>query len=73
MLGKLINTYHVYTARLNPALNGSSTQERFERSNAIEIHNGIMFDFYPGLPHICSGKSADREKQINVKTVVTRN
>ena len=24
----------------------------FECSNVIEIHNGIMFDFYPGLPHI---------------------
>ena len=28
------------------------TLERFERSNAIEIHNGIMFDFYPELPHM---------------------
>ena len=52
MLGKLINTCHVYTARMNPALNGSSAQQHFERSNAIEIRNGIMFDFYPGLPHI---------------------
>ena len=32
--------------------NGSSTLERFERSNASEIRNGIMFDFYPGLPHM---------------------
>jgi len=23
----------------------------FERGNAIEIHNRIMFDFYTGLPH----------------------
>ena len=37
---------------MSPALNGSSTLERFERSNASEIRNGIMFDFYPGLPHI---------------------
>ena len=29
-------------------LNGSSALERFERSNAIEIGNGIMFDFLPG-------------------------
>ena len=35
-----------------PALNGSSMLERFKRSNASEIHNGIMFDFYLGLPHI---------------------
>ena len=51
-LGKLINTYHVYTACMSPALNGSSALERFEHSNAIKIRNGIMFDFYPGLPHI---------------------
>ena len=47
MLGKLMNTYHVQS----PTLNGSSAPERFERDNAMEIHNGIMFDFYPGLPH----------------------
>ena len=37
---------------MSPALNGSSTLERFEQSNASEIRNGIMFDFYPGLPHM---------------------
>ena len=52
-LGKLINTCHVYTVRMSPTLNGSSALERFERSNAIEIRNEIMFDFYPGLPHVC--------------------
>ena len=36
---------------MSPALNGSSTLERFERSSTSEICNGIMFDFYPGLPH----------------------
>ena len=51
-LGKLINTCHVHTARMSPALNGSSALQRFERSNAIELRNGILFDFYPGLPHI---------------------
>ena len=51
-LGKLINTYHIYTAHMSPALNGSSALERFEHSNAIKIRNGIMFNFYPGLPHI---------------------
>ena len=52
-LGKLINTCHVYTVRISPTLNGSSALQRFERSNASEIRNGIMFDFYPGL-HIYS-------------------
>ena len=36
--------------------NGKRTRKwtrpiRFECSNAIKIHNRIMFDFYPGLPH----------------------
>ena len=42
----------VYSAHMSPALNGSSTLEHFKRSNASEIRNGIMFDFYPGLPHV---------------------
>ena len=37
---------------MNPTLNGSSTLERFEHSNVSEIRNGIMLDFYPGLPHM---------------------
>ena len=37
---------------MSPALNGSSTPERFKCSNVSEIRNGIMFDFYPGLPHM---------------------
>ena len=59
--GKLINTGHVYTAHMSPALNGSSVLQHFERSNAIEIRNGIMFDFYPGLPNIAIS-SQDRVK-----------
>ena len=36
--------------------NGKRTRKRtrpihFECGNAIKIHNRIMFDFYPGLPH----------------------
>ena len=52
-MGKLMNTYHVYTVCMSPTLNGSSALEFFKRSNAIEIRNGIMLDFYPGLPHMC--------------------
>ena len=37
---------------MSPALTGSSVLERFERGNAMEIRNGIMFDFYLGLPHV---------------------
>ena len=35
-----------------PCPYGSSTLQHFERSKAVEIHNAIMFNFYPGLPHI---------------------
>ena len=45
-------TYQALMQLMSPALNRSSTLQRFERSNADKIHNGIMFDFYPGLPHI---------------------
>ena len=37
---------------MSPALNGSSALQHFERSNIVKIRNGIMFNFYPGLPHI---------------------
>ena len=50
-LGKLVNTYHVHTASMSPTLNKSSVLERIECGNAIEKSNGIMFDFYPALPH----------------------
>ena len=37
---------------MSPALNGSSALQHFKRSNAVEIRNGIMFDFYLGQPHM---------------------
>ena len=52
MLSKLMNTYHINTVHMSLVLYESSELECFERSNAIEIHNGIMLDFYPGLPHM---------------------
>ena len=39
-----------YASRLSPARNGSSEIQRFEHSDAIEMHDGIIFDFYTGLP-----------------------
>ena len=53
MLDKLINTYHAYVVCMSPDFNRSSALERFERSNTIEIRNGIMFDFYLRLSN-CS-------------------
>ena len=44
----------LYVARMSPAIKGSSVLHCFECSNTVEIHNGIMFDFYPGLPHMIS-------------------
>ena len=37
---------------MSPALNESSALQCFEHGNVIEIHNGIMLDFYPGLRHM---------------------
>ena len=48
----------VYTHEYLTCLHMSSTPNRssalhcFERGNAFEIGDGIMFDFYPELPHI---------------------
>ena len=43
----------IFVARMSPALNGSFALQRFECGNTVELRNGIMFDFYPGLPHRC--------------------
>ena len=39
---------------MSPAPNGKSEihVQCFERSDAIEMRNGIIFDFYMGLPHL---------------------
>ena len=47
-----MNTYHINTARMSPALNGSAALEHYERGNATELRNRLMLDFYLGLPHI---------------------
>ena len=41
-----------YGSRLSPALNGTSAIRRFEHSDTIEMCDGIIFDFYTGLPDI---------------------
>ena len=51
VLCKRSNYRRIYIARLSPALNRSSEIFRFQRGDAIEIRNRIMFVFYPGLPH----------------------
>ena len=37
---------------MSPALNGSLAIQCFEGSDAIEIRDGITFDFYMRLPHV---------------------
>ena len=39
-------------SHMSPALDGSSAIRHFELSDALKIHDGIIFDFYTGLPHI---------------------
>ena len=52
MLCKCGNYRRNYVLHLSPALNGSS---EIRRIDTIEICNGIIFDFYTGLPHMITG------------------
>ena len=52
MLCRLTRYSCIYESRMSPTLNGSSAIRRFKHSDAIEIHDGITFDFYTGLSHI---------------------
>ena len=51
-LRSCMNILWIYEAHMSPALNGSSAIQCFEGSDAIEIRNGITFDFYTELPHM---------------------
>ena len=37
---------------MSTALNENTVLQLFKSGNAVEIRNGKMFDFYPGLPHM---------------------
>ena len=52
MLRRFISYSCIYKARMSSAFNECSAIRRFEGSDAIEIRDGITFDFYMGLPHI---------------------
>ena len=47
---------------MSPAFNRSSEIQRYDHRDMIKIRDGIMFVFYPGLPHVhvvvyvCVGK-----------------
>ena len=51
MLRRLIRYSCIFTVHMSPVLNQGSVLQGFERGNVVEIRNGLMFDFYQGLPH----------------------
>ena len=56
-----IGAIYIRCVHISPAPNGSFALQLFEQDNAVEISNGIMFEFYacvasyPG--HVGGGKS----------------
>ena len=42
----------IYIARMSPTLSGSSALQHVKLGDALEIRNGIIFNFYSGLPHM---------------------
>ena len=52
MLHRLIRYSCIYAARTSSTLNRSFALQCFKRSNTVQICNGVMLDFYPGLPHM---------------------
>ena len=39
---------------MTPAPGGSLALQRIKLGDALEIHDGIIIEFYPGLPYIVS-------------------
>ena len=64
--GSLIRYSCIYTALMRPALNGSSALQHFKHSNAVELCNGITFNFYVGLSHLLPQRRSN-----NMATCVT--
>ena len=52
VLRKFIRYSCIYEVHMSPTLSRSSAIRHFKHSNAIEICDGIPFDFYTGLPHV---------------------
>ena len=42
----------IYIVRMSPAPSRNSALQRIKLGDALEIHDGIIFGFYSGLPHI---------------------
>ena len=62
MLRRFIRYSCIYEVHMSPTLSRSSAIRRFKHSNAIEICDGIPFDFYTGLPHMYDFTSLDYTK-----------
>ena len=66
---KLINAldrmgpFHIFFRRNGIRQSGKTP---FERNNAIEICNGMMFDFYPGLNLSVNGDCLTRQLEANL-------
>ena len=41
---------------LSLILSGSSALQHVKPGDALELHNGIIFEFYLGLPHVVFSK-----------------
>ena len=51
-LRRFIRYLCIYEVRVSPTINESSVIRCLKDSDAIEIHDGITFDLYIGLPHL---------------------
>ena len=48
----LIRYSCIFAVHMSPAFKGITALQRYECGSMVEIHNGIMFDFYLGLSHM---------------------
>ena len=51
-LCRRIRYSYVYIAHMSPTLSGSLALYHIKLGDALELCNGIIFDFYSGLPHL---------------------
>ena len=47
-----LDNHHIYKAYNTPTHNESSVVWHFKSNGVIEIHNGIVYDFYVGFSHL---------------------
>ena len=52
VLNRCIRYSCICTLHMSPALSGSLARKRVKLSDVLEIHNGMISNFYLGLPHM---------------------